>query len=113
MKGVIVKFETPQVTVNGRTFDCLISPMELHAKCRGYMAQMMQINPGDEDQVRGIIAAGCEIVDEALGSGAMAKIANGQPVSLPGAVAVLNAIMDAVNAAYRGYIRREYTGGHR
>ena len=111
MKGVIVRFDAPAVNINGAKYECLISPMELHAKCRKFMGSLIHLNPTDEDQVLEVIKAGCEIADEALGAGAMAKIAAGKPVSLPGIMSVLNVIMDANNNAYREYIQKNYGGG--
>lgn len=111
MKGVIVRFDAPTVNINGAKYGCLISPMELHAKCRRFMGTLIHLNPADEDQVLEVIKAGCDIADEALGTGSMAKIAAGKPVNLPGILSVLNTIMDANNSAYRNYIRKSYGGG--
>ena len=111
MKGVIVRFDAPRVTINGAEYQILISPMELLAACSRYLSRIAEVNPADEAQVRCIIMDGCDIAEEALGAGAMAKIAAGAPVSLPGVMKVLNAAMDAANRAYHGYVRRNYGGG--
>lgn len=110
MKNVIVNFDAPKVSINGHAYECMISPMELQAKCRGYMAQLYDMDTTDETQIRDTIAAACDLVDDALGSGAMVQIAAGKPVSLPAALQVINAIMNAVNGEYRDYLRREYMG---
>lgn len=111
MKGVIVRFDAPKVAINGKEYEIIVSPMELHAKVRGYMVRMAQMNALDEESIRDTIAAGCAIIDEALGAGMAAKIAAGKPVSLPGVVKLLNGILDATNDAYREYVRKNYGGG--
>lgn len=111
MKSVIVRFDAPTAEINGAKYEIIVSPMELHARCRGYMQRVAGMNAEDENSIRDTIAAGCELVDEALGAGMMAKIAAGKPVSLPGVLKILNAILDATNGAYRDYVRRNYGGG--
>ena len=111
MKGVIVRFDAPKVRINGAEYDVQMDQMEMHAKSRRYMAQVVNLNVHSEDAIRDCIAAGCALVDDALGEGAMAKIAAGKPISLNKAVQVLNAIVDAVNDAYSDYVSKTYGGG--
>lgn len=111
MKGVIVRFEAPKASINGAEYEIIVSPMELHAKVRGYFGRLAAMNARDENSIRETIAAGCDLVDEALGAGMMARIAAGKPISLPAVLQVLNAILDATNGAYRDYVRRNYGGG--
>lgn len=113
MKNVIVSFDAPKVSINGMEFECMLSPMELQGKCRKYMTQLFDMDVEDETQIRDTIAAACDIVDDALGGGAMVKIAAGKPVSLPAALKVLNAIISATGSDYREYVRREYMGERR
>lgn len=111
MKGVIVKFDAPNVKINGHTFECLLPAIELHAKIRGYMVNIARMNAHDEDQIRAIIAQGCDIIDDIFGAGAMARITSGQPVSLNAVLRVLNAAAEAMNEAYNEYLKSEYGGG--
>lgn len=104
----IVNVEMPKIEIGGMEFELRMSDGDVYAAGRDVVAECAHLQTGDPWAVRIVIERICGVIDEALGSGAMAKIAQGKPVSLAFALKVFNGIVESCAARYSNYIRREY-----
>ena len=113
MKRIKVSFETPVVEIEGNQYRCSISMMELRADVADFMHKIYSAHVDNSDEIRTAIECGCNLVDKALGDSTMLHVSNGNPISLPYVLKLVNAIMDAVNTAYAQYVKNNYAGVHR
>ena len=99
------------VQILGQPFELRMPDGEIYAQGRRVIAQCMALDVRDENAARVLIERICTVTDEALGRGAMAKIAQGRVVTLPFALKIFNELIGGCAARYKTYLKREYLGG--
>ncbi len=108
MRKLAFDSKMPKIEIGGMMFELRMSDGDVYAAGRDVVAECAHLQTGNPWAVRAVIERICGMIDEALGSGAMAKIAQGKPVSLAFALKVFNGIVESCSARYSNYIRREY-----
>lgn len=100
--------EMPGIEIEGMTFELRMSDGDVYAAGRRVLEDCARLRVIDEFAVKDMIWRICGLIDDALGDGAMAKIAGGRAVTLMFALSVLNVIVQTCAARYQEYIRHEY-----
>ncbi len=111
MRKITVDFEAPKIEINGIVFKMRLSDGEIYRAGRRAVTECVQLNVEDPAAVEKAIKNICGTIDDALGIGAMARIADGRPVNINTALKVLNAIIEDCAGRYSPYVQREYLSG--
>lgn len=111
MRKITVETEAPKIEINGIEFRYRMADGDIYWAGRDVLAKCAALDISDEHAIMDALNMICEVIDQIIGDGAMAKIMGGKPVSMSTALKVLNGIIEDCNARYTAYLRREYTGG--
>lgn len=110
MKTITVGYEKPKISINGSVYAVSACPDAFFTDAVEYIRGLVRLDTGSVTAIRESLQAGCDLIDTALGSGSMAAIAAGEPVSLTMVIEIIRAIMDVSKSAYAAYIDSEYGG---
>ena len=101
--------DAPKLVVNGNIFELQISDHELMAMSANLQKKYRSMNAETpNDEVLAAVAEVVEGIDRILGEGAVAKIANGKPVSIVTAVRWLRLITQEAMEAYAEELAAQY-----
>jgi len=94
MREIALRVEEPTVSINGQAFALRLSDVELFTRAQDVLDACARLGDVPVDAAR-VLAAARDVtglLEEALGTGAAARISGGRPVSLPLAIEWLAAL---------------------
>lgn len=109
MRNIQVTFDAgAQIQINGKVYTVRRSAYEVRAVGIETTLAALQLQDGDVDGITAFLRTCVKRVDELLGDGAMAEIADGNPVSVTKCIQLINEISAACSEGYNEYAENEY-----
>lgn len=102
MKQITLRHEQPQISIDGMVFDLRMSDYDIVKRCQDIFTRFKDYakTKHNVDEIISDLTSIRNTVDDILGEGAMAKLAQGKPVGIALAIEWVAAIAQAMSEEY-------------